>query len=156
MMLRVEDNVTLQVEDKEIEPSNTERLRGCLIQQDMNWNMQIGQGVKSMMGRIRRKFAEVRRVTRGLGREDVRQVVNGVLMSVMRYGEAVWGGTNDTNLWILQRLKNKMARFVLQDGKRTRIKVLLEKCSWMSVIQNIYHTTLDVEGGEKETYWILE
>lgn len=132
----------LTVENDEIPQSRTEKLLGCYLHEDMNWTEHVVDNPKSMTTKIIKSLGDLMRAGSKLSTSAKLKLSNGLIMSKILYGCAVWGGVGEGSKKKLQYLQNRAARWTLQLGIRTRTSVLLDKCGWLSINQLCTYTSL--------------
>ena len=82
------------------------------------------------------------RLSRFTNFHSMKQIANGIFLSKLIYGIAVWGGANISYLKILQRMQNKAARAVCKLSVYTPIETLLKTVKWLSIRQLIFFHSL--------------
>jgi len=126
-----------------IKVSDSIRLLGINLANDLTWNSHITTGEKHLLTGIRKQIAGLTQVTKYIPSDGRLTLANGLIVSRIQYMCSVWGGTSDNNLKQLQVLLNKTARVKTGLHRRTRSKILMTRCRWLNVRQLIeYHTSV--------------
>ena len=120
-------------EDKIIKCQTSTRLLGLNLQNDMSWRAHLESGEKALLPTLRRRLGALRHVGKYISRKGKLTLTNGLILSKIMYMIPVWGGTERTHIRKVQTLLNSTARYVLNKGKRTRTRELMEGCGWMFV-----------------------
>ena len=135
--------ITLNTGNEIIEPSQHEKMLGCIISSDYTWNNHIRDDEFSMQRLIISRINALKKVSFSLSFKMRKMVANSIVMSRMIYIIQLWGGTRNYLLKSLQVLQNQAARTVTGLGWFTPQSVLLLQCGWLSITQLVeYHNLL--------------
>ena len=69
-------------------------------------------------------------------------LANGLLISPLNYLMPVWGGIEQKYVKKLQVLLSQIARYVTGYSKYTRTRVLMERCGWLHIQEQIEYFSL--------------
>ena len=141
-------DVTMLAGDYTIVPSESEKLLGGLLHQDLGWGVHLRDHKASLLRQLNSRMYGLRKICRNACFSTKLSVANGVFMSKMVYLITLWGsGAQQYLLRTLQVQQLAAARVVCGVGSlRWSRRQLLEKVSWLSVKQLIfYHTVLQIQ-----------
>ena len=136
--------VTVSADDFQITPSESEKLLGCQLHQNLDWKAHFRDGKASLLNQLTSRINGLRKVSINASFKTKLQIANGVVISKLSYLITLWGGANQSLINALQVQQLAAARVVCGIGswKWSRGK-LLAKVGWLSVRQLIfYHTVL--------------
>ena len=129
-----------------IKPSKTEKLLGCLVQDNLKWTEYIrdhkeGNLIKSLNTRL----GALKKIRKVAGFKNRKMIAEGIIISRLSYLISVWGGCGAGLRRSLQVILNGAARVVTRLDWGTSTKDLLSQCGWLSVNQLIfYHSVLQL------------
>ena len=106
---------------------------------DLSWK----KNTEMMVEKFNTKFYGVSRVMRFLTEKRRKELVEGILLSQIRYWLEITTGGNDREITTMQRLQSRAARLCL--GKKRKDWSLtkgLEKLGWLSVPQMAAEATI--------------
>ena len=138
-------SVELRAGQHIIQPSETEKLLGCNISQNLKWKLHIQTGENSLIRQLTSRLNALQKVSIFATFKTRLSAANGAFMSVLAYLIPVWGGCEGYLVKALQVLQNRGARQVTKLSWFTPTRKLLHQCNWLSITQLIfYHSTLTV------------
>ena len=144
-MSRSRQAVSMKAGDFTIFPTETEKLLGCDINQNLKWKTHIQTGENSLIKNLNRKVNALQKVSTHATFKTRLAAANGVFMSTLCYLLPVWGGCEGYLLKALQVLQNRAARQVTRLSWYTPVRRLLKQCNWLSINQLIfYHSALTI------------
>ena len=126
----------------QIKDSKVMRILGVNIQPNMTWLSHLEEGKKAILPAIRQKLGYLQQIGRQIPQNSRKILAEGLMISRFNYLITQWGGTTRNHLNKAQRLQNRIARWVTQSGKRTKISILLESCQWLSIQELVIYNTL--------------
>jgi hypothetical protein len=130
---------------KNIEPSESEKLLGCWLHQDMKWGEHLQDNDESLIRSLNSRVGAIKMVCRVANFKTRKMIADGVFMSKLTYLIALWGGSADQLMKPLQKAQNKAARAVTKLDWNTPVRILLHQCGWLSVHQlAVYHSVVMV------------
>ena len=130
-------------DDKIIQSSRFTRLLGGNIQDDLTWRGQLELGKKALLPILRTKIGALKIIARNVPEKGRLCLANGIIISKLLYLLPTWGGTHESNLKKTQQVMNMAARVVLNVGRKTKVRTLMENCRWMYIRElDKLHTTL--------------
>ena len=142
------DEVFVQAGGHTIEPSETEKLLGGVISQDMKWKAHLWGSDQSLVRQLTSRINGLVKVSSRAPKETRLMVANGIVMSKLTYLIQLWGSCEKYLVKSLQVLQNRAARAVTRKSWFTSTRRLLQDCNWLSVNQLIfYHTVLQAHKG---------
>ena len=128
-----------------IRPSETEKLLGCSINQNLKWQSHVQTGESSLTKQLTSRLNALQKVSIHASFKTRLSAANGVFMSSLAYLIPLWGGCEGYLVNALQVLQNRAARQVTKLSWYTPIRRLLNQCNWLSIRQLIfYHSALTV------------
>ena len=104
--------VELQAGEHIIYPSETEKLLGCNINQNLKWKTHVQAGESSLTKQLTSRLNALQKVSAYATFETRLSAANGVFMSVLDYLLPLWGGCQGYLLKEVQVLQNRAARQV--------------------------------------------
>ena len=129
----------------QIKDSKVMRILGVNIQPNMTWLSHLEEGKKAILPAIRQKLGYLQQIGKQIPQSSRKILAEGLMMSRFNYLISQWGGTTRNHLNKTQRLQNKIARWITQSSKKTRISTLLESCQWLSIKElAVYHTQVQL------------
>ena len=128
-----------------IHPTETEKLLGCNIHQNLKWKFHIQTGENSLIKNLTRKVNALQKVCTHASFKTRLAASNGVFMSTLTYLLPVWGGCEGYLLKSIQILQNKAARQVTRLSRYTPVRRLLSQCNWLSIKQLIFYQSAVAE-----------
>ena len=136
---RARQAVCMKAGDFIIHPSDTEKLLGCNIHQNLRWKAHIQTGENSLIKNLTKKVNALYRVCTNATFKTRLAATNGVFMSTLSYFLPVWGGCEGYLLKSLQVLQNKAGRQVTRLNRYTPVTRILSQCNWLSIRQLIFY-----------------
>ena len=102
---------------------------GLIIETDYKFNGHVN----SVISRVSYKLAKLRRIMEHMPQDLLRETVEALVLSVMKYGLFIYGRRREIQVK-LQKLVNAAARLVLQPPPRSRtsIESMLTTLSWLN------------------------
>ena len=139
------DKVVIKTPIKDIEPSETEKLLGCWLHQDMKWGEHLQDNDESLIRSLNCRVGALKMICRVANFKTRKMIADGIFMSKMTYLIALWGGSADQLMNPLQKAQNKAARAVTKLDWNTPVRILLQQCGSLSVHQlAVYHSVVMV------------
>ena len=137
------DIVQITTPTEIIDQSETEKLLGAWIHQDMKWTEHIMNNEESLVRSLSQRVGALKMVSRATTFRNRKMIADGIFMSKLVYLIPLWGGSAKGLIRSLQTLQNKAARAVTRMSWDTPTRDLLQQCSWLSVHQlSVYHTVI--------------
>ena len=141
----VRQTVQLIAGQHRILPSESEKLLGCNINQNLKWKTHIQTGESSLLRQLTSRLNALQKVSVHATFKTRLSAANGVFMSILSYLIPVWGGCEGYLVRAMQVLQNRAARQVTKQNWFTPTRKLLNQCNWLSIKQLIfYHSALTV------------
>ena len=133
-------NHAVTIGDKEVKATETEKLLGIIVSDDLTWKPHIDRLVRDLNHRI----FKLRILSNHIPRKHLKTVADGIFMSKLRYGLALFGPVKlkeqESECGTTQKLKvafNKVLRLIC--GKKLRdkepIEKMLKETGWLSLNQ---------------------
>ena len=129
-----------------IKPSESQKLLGVNLHQSMSWNQQIRDGKESVLRQITSRVNGLRKLAPRADMKTKFMLANGIVMSKISYGLAVWGSCQGYLRRAVQVQQLTAARAVC--GYRSffwSTSKLLSKCNWLSVNQLYWQQVLSTK-----------
>ena len=137
--------VVIRTPSKEIKPSESEKLLGCWLHEDMKFAEHIVNNKESLLYSINQRIGALKLIAKVANFKTRKMIANGIFMSKLIYLIELWGGSSKYLVKALQRAQNRAARFVTKLDWGTRTSELLKQCGWLSVHQlAVYHSVVMV------------
>ena len=136
-----------------VEPSESEKLLGCCLHQDMKFKEHIVSNEESLLRSLNTRIGALKIVGKVANFRTRKMIANGIFMSKLIYLIELWGGSADYLLVALQKAQNRAARAVTKLDWNTPTAEILNQCGWLSVHQLVvYHSvTLVYKTIQKES-----
>ena len=135
--------VVIRTPLKEIEPSETEKLLGCWLHQDMKFKENILEHSESLLRSLNTRIGALKILGTVANFKTRKMIGNGIFMSKLIYLIPLWGGSSKYLLNSLQKAQNRAARALTRLDWYTPAAVLLNQCGWLSVHQLVvYHSVV--------------
>ena len=144
--------VQLKAGNFTIKPSESQKLLGVTIHQSMSWNQQIRDGKESVLKQLTSRVNGLRKLAPRASFTTKLMIANGIVISKLSYGIAVWGSCQGYLRKALQVQQLTAARAVC--GYRSYFwstSKLLTKCGWLSVNQLYWQQVLTTAHKAKVT-----
>ena len=122
-----------------IASSQSEKLLGGLIHQNLKWAEHVLYGDGSLAKALSSRLNALRLVSNVATFKTRKLIAEGIVMSKLIYLIEVWGGCENYLLKALQVIQNRALRIVTKQGNRTSIRVMLNHCGWLSVSQLVFY-----------------
>ena len=128
-----------------IRPTQSEKLLGLNINENLKWQDHILTNEKSLVRNLTSRANAISKLSVSASFKTRLKVANAIFNSILIYMIPVWGGTEEYVIQALQVMQNKVARSVTKLPWDTPTQKLLLQCNWLSVKQlTTYHTLLQV------------
>ena len=138
----VRGQVSLSAGEHLVLPSQTEKLLGCQISEDLDWKHHLLVSDESMTKQLTSRVNGLCLISDLATFETRLMVANGIFMSKLCYLVQLWGGCDEYLLSALQIIQNRAARIVSRLSWFTPVRILLKKCKWLSVRQLILYQSV--------------
>ena len=126
-----------------IKPSESQKLLGITLHQSMTWNHQIRDGKESILRQLTSRVNGLRKLAPRATMKTKLMLANGIVMSKLTYGLAVWGRCQEYLRKALQVQQLTAARAVCgYTSFYWSTSKLLSKCNWLSVNQLYWQQVL--------------
>ena len=128
--------VSIVAGDFTIKPSDSQKLLGVTIHQSMSWNQHIRDGKESVLKQLTSRVNGLKKLAPRASFQSKLMIANGIVMSKLGYGLAVWGSCQHYLKRALQVQQLTAARAVC--GYKSYFwstTKLLATCGWLSVNQ---------------------
>ena len=139
--------VSMMAGDHVVKPSEAEKLLGCHIHQNLEWNLHLRDHRSSLLNNLIQRMNGFKKLCRNASFDTRLMIANCVIMSKLTYLITLWGGAQQYLLRALQVQQLAAARLVcgVESGKWSKRK-LLDRVGWLSVKQLVfYHTVLQAQ-----------
>ena len=136
-------------EEKDIEDTTYTRILGTNLQNNLRWNAYMETGKKSLLPQCRRLIGKLRHNSSLIPMRSRRNIINGLLISKLKYLMPLWGSAAESHINKAQILLNTAARWVTGLGKKTKIRSLMEAADWLSIREQVLVSVLG-KGSEKK------
>ena len=129
-----------------IKPSETGKLLGAQLHQNMDWRVHLRDHKASLLNQLLSRINGLRKVCVHADFQTRLMVANGVVISKLTYLITLWGGASQYLINMLQVQQMTAARYVCGAGCwRWSRRRLLARVGWLSVRQLVfYHTVIQV------------
>ena len=131
--------------NKNITPSNTSRLLGMNISQDMSWTNHMLHGEKAVLPLCKKKLGALYFIGRYYNTSIRMKLCNALIISRLIYGIQIWGLYTPSLCNAAQIVQNQAARWIFKLSKSTKIIELLRVTNWLSIYQlTKFHSLLSL------------
>lgn len=120
---------SLHIGDDLVDPHDTVKLLGVVLDRDMN----MGQHINSICRSARFHLYNLLRIRRHLTKEACVQLVHGFITSKLDYCNALFVGLPQRQIQKLQRIQNMAARLVTYTSRFAHITPVLRNLHWLPV-----------------------
>ena len=136
--------VSVKAGEFEIVPTESEKLLGAQLHQNLGWGCHIRDHKLSLLNQLSSRINGLKKICGNATFTTRLMVANGVVISKLTYLITLWGGSPQYLINALQIQQLKAARLVCGFASyRWSRKQLLARVGWLSVRQLIfYHTVL--------------
>ena len=124
-------------QDKVINNSNFTRILRTNIQNNMSWKAHLESEKKELLPQCRSLLGLLRHRSNLIPRSARRNLVNGLLLSKLRYLMPLWGSVSESLLNKAQILLNTAARWITGLGRKTKIRTLMEAAGWTTIREQV-------------------
>ena len=136
-------SVQINSTSEPILPSNSEKLLGVTIHEDLKWAEHIMHSDKTLISQLNTRINALILCTKFAPFKTRLMIGNGLFLSKLVYVMPLWSGCEQYLLNALQIIQNKAARAITKCDNYTPIKSLLKQCGWLSVRQlGEYHSAV--------------
>ena len=118
------------------------KLLGITLQDNITWGAHLETGEEAILPELRRTMGIFRHIGGSIPWRTKKMLIEGKIISRLRYLTAIWGGTTERYLDKTQALLNCAARFISKKDKRTGTQELMESCKWMTVREMTVQSSL--------------
>ena len=133
--------IQVQTPNETINTSNSEKLLGGFIHEDLKWKEHIVDNENSLIKSLTTRLNALKKMSTCANFKMRLMVANGIFISKLIYLIPLWGGACGYLVKMLQVVQNQAARYVTRSSWFTPSKVLLKQCNWLSVAQlSAYHS----------------
>ena len=128
----------------EIRPTESEKLLGAQLHQNLGWGCHIRDHKMSLLNQLSSRINGLKKICANATFATRLMVANGIVMSKLTYLITLWGGSPQYLIDALQVQQLKAARLVCGFASyRWSRRQLLARVGWLSIRQLIfYHTVL--------------
>ena len=138
---RPDFHVTLNTQSEVIQPSQSEKLLGGIISQNLKFTDHVQDNDHSMLKILNNRLNALKKVSHAASFKSRKMIANGVITSRLIYLIPLWSGCEKYLINSLQIVQNKAARLVTKCGRMTPVKSILSQCGWLSVAHlSVYHS----------------
>jgi hypothetical protein len=137
------EEVSIMADGHRIQPTESHKLLGVTVHQSMSWNQQVRDGKEAVLKQLTARVNGLRKLATRADFETKLMLANGIIMSKLCYGLAVWGSCQGYLRRALQVQQLTAARAVC--GYRSyywSTAKLLSTCGWLSVNQLYWQQVL--------------
>ena len=134
------DKLQFQIGSEKITETNVEKLLGMWVSNDLKWNYHISQLARALADRL----FKLKRIEQVVPRSLLKKVADGIFMSKLRYGLAVFWPVRlhqqDPNPSVVEPLKvvfNDMLRLLCGNRREDKVSIatMLQQLQWLSLNQ---------------------
>ena len=135
--------VVIRTPTELVKPSETEKLLGCWLHQDMKFTEHLQNNTESLLSSVNKRIGAMKMLGKVANFKCRKMIADGIFMSKLIYLIELWGGSSKYLLVALQRAQNRAARTVAKLDWSTPVAELLKQCGWLSVHQLVvYHSVV--------------
>ena len=126
----------IQTPNETMDTSNSEKLLGGFIHEDLKWKEHIVYNENSLIKTLTTRLNALKKMYVYMCKFKMRlMIANGIFISKLIYLIHLWVGVCGYLIKMLQVVQNQAARYVTRSSWFTPSKVLLKQCNWLSVVQ---------------------
>ena len=119
--------------------SETEKLLGGIVHQNLKWSEHILNGEDALIKALTTRLGALKIISRVSSFKNRKIIANGLIMSKLSYLIPLWAGCESYLMLALQRIQSKAARVVTRSNLSTAGH--LAQCGWLSVQQLAVYQT---------------
>ena len=138
----IRSQVSLSAGDHLVIPSQSEKLLGCQISEDLKWKQHLLLSDESVIRQLTSRVNGLCLISDKSTFETRLMVANGIILSKLSYLMQLWRDCDEYLLSALQTQQNRAARIVSGLSWFTPVRVLLSKCKWLSVRQLLLYQSI--------------
>ena len=138
----IRSQVSLSAGDHLVIPSQSEKLLGCQISEDLKWKQHLLLSDESVIRQLTSRVNGLCLISDKSTFETRLMVANGIILSKLSYLMQLWRDCDEYLLSALQTQQNRAARIVSGLSWFTPVRVLLSKCKWLSVRQLVLYQSI--------------
>ena len=125
--------VEIRTPSKTIRPTNSEKLLGCWIEEDLKWNNHIRESDDNLVKSLSQRVTALKRITKVCSFKTRKMIANGIFLSKLSYLITVWSNCSKDMMKSLQAQQNKVARYITRNNWETRTITNFNQVSWLLV-----------------------
>lgn len=134
-------NVSIPVNEHEIEIVNTQKHLGILIDKNLTWEEQISQVCQG----VSRKLTLMKLLSKYVNQDSLKLYYNSYVLPIFDFCCIIWGNTTIGNQARLVKLQKRAARIILKVDILTPSEEMFKRLGWLSFPKRVqYHTCLMV------------
>ena len=111
------------------------RILGINLQANLTWTNHLEVGPKAVLPTLRKNLGMVRNLGKKLPSGSRNTLARGMVLSRLNYLLGIWGGATNNMIRKAQILQNTAARWATNSSRKIKIKNLLNKAGWFSIIE---------------------
>ena len=143
MRKNTNSELVLDTPSSQIMSSQSEKLLGCIVHNNLKWADHILHGDGSLVRALSGRINALKLISKVASFKVRKSVAEGKFMSKLIYLIEIWGGCEKYLLRSLQLLQNRVVRIVTNQGSRKPTIDLFTHCGWLSVRQlAVYHAVI--------------
>ena len=104
--------VEIRTPTENIQPSSSERLLGCWVDDNLKWSEHIRDNKENLIKSLNTKLGALKKISKVTSFKNRKMLANGIFLSKLSYLIALWGGCGIVLRKSLQVIQNKIARVV--------------------------------------------
>ena len=131
-------NVCINTKTEVITSSQSEKLLGIWIHEDMKWKEYVIDSKNSLIQALNIRLNALKRIKNIASFKSRLMIANGIFVSKLLYCLPLFGGVEDGMLNCLQVVQNEAARTVTKLNRYTSTLELLKQTGWLSVRQMVF------------------
>ena len=115
------------------------RLLGGTLQENMSWAAHLEWGEDALLPAARKKLGVLKHIGKSLPKKSKKLLMDGLVLSKIRYLISIWGGAAEKHLRMIQTLLNDATS---KSTRRDSTQVLMTECGWMTAAEMIDYSIL--------------
>ncbi len=130
LISQIPSNTTLQVDGATIVPSSSLKNLGIYFDQNMTFDSHVNK----ISGKIFSTIIYINRIKDNFSKSARKTVMQSLVLSIINYGIKVWGTTNKTHMYTIQKLQNFAAKVALGGAaKHEHATPFLRELGWLRI-----------------------
>ena len=138
------DDFKIEIQGKTIKHSRSVKILGNTLDENLTWDEHI---TKELIPSLKNRLRTLRLTTKYMGPSFKKIYTNSIFRGKLMYGIENWGGTNQSNITIIQKLQDQAANIALKGTKNVEKLSMSQKhvkLKWLSIPMEVELATANM------------